>query len=142
MATGYYNLEQYYHELLRGNSGAKSSGKVSASKIPASKIPARKIPARKTPARKTSASGTPTSEKPASESHAGEIYPSKKGLGKAANAALLSYLSANGMVTTLVGRDEVKMVVHGNRLTRDSNVFVAAMKEWLEGQTRTIKLTE
>jgi hypothetical protein len=137
MATGYYNLEQYYHELLRGNSGAKSSGK-----MPASKIPASKIPARKTPARKTSASGTPTSEKPASESHAGEIYPSKKGLGKAANAALLSHLSADGMVTTLVGRDEVKMVVHGNRLTRDSNVFVAAMKEWLEGQTRTIELTE
>jgi hypothetical protein len=127
MATGYYNLEQYYHELLRGNSGAKSSGKVPASKIPA---------------RKTSASGTPTSEKPASESHAGETYPSKKGLGKAANAALLSHLSADGMVTTLVGHDEVKMVVHGNRLTRDSNVFAAAMKEWLEGQTRTIELTE
>lgn len=52
-------------------------------------------------------------------------------------------LREDDLVTLLVGSDEHKFVVHESCLTRSSEFFKAAMKkEWVEGQTRTIKLPE
>lgn len=47
------------------------------------------------------------------------------------------------MVTLLVGHEEQEMTVHGDRLARNSACFRAALRqEWLEGQTRTVKLPD
>jgi hypothetical protein len=47
------------------------------------------------------------------------------------------------MVTLLVGPEEQEMTVHGDRLARNSAYFKAALRdEWLEGQTRVIKLVD
>lgn len=47
------------------------------------------------------------------------------------------------MVTLFVGEQERKMLVHGSYLSRHSEFFRAALKkEWVEGQTRTIKPPE
>jgi hypothetical protein len=68
---------------------------------------------------------------------------SKKTLGEAIDTISASQFSVSGTVTLLVGDDEQKMIAHGEHLARDSEYFAAAMKkEWVEGQTRTIRLTE
>lgn len=47
------------------------------------------------------------------------------------------------MVTLLVGHEEQEMTVHGERPARNSACFRAALRqEWLEGQTRTVKLPD
>jgi hypothetical protein len=49
----------------------------------------------------------------------------------------------DSMVTLLVGPDEQRMTVHGDRLARSSAYFRAALRqEWLEGQNRTVKLPD
>jgi hypothetical protein len=62
---------------------------------------------------------------------------------EAADFILVSQFSADAVVTLLVGEDEQTMIVHSSQLTRDSEFFTAAMKkEWVEGQTRVIRLPE
>lgn len=47
------------------------------------------------------------------------------------------------LVTLLVGPEQQKMIVDGTSLARDSGFFKAALKkEWIEGQTRTMILSE
>lgn len=47
------------------------------------------------------------------------------------------------LVTLLVGPNEHEIAVYGIFLTRSSEFFKAALKkEWVEGQTRVIKLPE
>lgn len=54
-----------------------------------------------------------------------------------------SAFAQQGTVTLLVGLDEAPLVVHESYLTKNSEFFQAAMKkEWVEGQTRVIKLPE
>jgi len=49
----------------------------------------------------------------------------------------------NDLVILLVGPEEQKMVVHSPQITAHSEFFAAALKkEWVEGQTRQIKLPE
>jgi hypothetical protein len=51
--------------------------------------------------------------------------------------------SHDDTITLIVGPEEAKMTVHGAYLTRDSEFFKTALKkEWVGGQTRTIKLPE
>jgi hypothetical protein len=52
-------------------------------------------------------------------------------------------LNEGELITLIVGPDEKKLVVHESCITRGSDFFKAAMKkEWIEGQTRIIKLPE
>ena len=54
-----------------------------------------------------------------------------------------SAFAQQGTVTLLVGLDEAPLFVHESYLTKNSEFFQAAMKkEWVEGQTRVIKLPE
>lgn len=47
------------------------------------------------------------------------------------------------LVTLLVGPEEQKFVVYGHLIVMSSEFFKAALKkEWIEGQTRTVKLPE
>jgi hypothetical protein len=47
------------------------------------------------------------------------------------------------LVTLFVGPDEQKLLVHESCIIRNSDFFKAAMKkEWIEGQTRTVKLPD
>lgn len=48
--------------------------------------------------------------------------------------------SADNVVTLLVGPDEEKLLVHEHRLSHSAFFGAALKKEWLEGQTRVIKL--
>lgn len=49
----------------------------------------------------------------------------------------------DGMITLLVGPQEKAMVAHDDCLSRDSELFKAALrKEWREGQTHVVKLPE
>jgi hypothetical protein len=51
--------------------------------------------------------------------------------------------SAGDAVTLIVGPEQKHMLVHGTYLTRGSDFFKAALKkEWVEGETRVIKLPE
>jgi len=51
--------------------------------------------------------------------------------------------SHDDAVTLVVGPEQTKMTVHGTYITRDSDFFKAALKkEWIEGETRVIKLPE
>jgi hypothetical protein len=55
----------------------------------------------------------------------------------------LSDSNHEDLVTLLVGPEQRKMIVNGTSLARDSEFFKAALKkEWIEGQTRTIALSE
>lgn len=68
---------------------------------------------------------------------------SKKTPAEAMASASFAEFSFEGAVTLLVGRSEQKMLAYSSHLIRDSQFFAAAMKkEWVEGQTRTIKLPE
>jgi hypothetical protein len=54
-----------------------------------------------------------------------------------------SAFAQQGTVTLLVGLHEEPLVAHESYLTKNSEFFQAAMKkEWVEGQTRIIKLPE
>lgn len=54
-----------------------------------------------------------------------------------------SAFAQQGIVTLLVGLDEALLVAHESYLTKNSEFFQAAMKkEWVEGQTRVIKLPD
>jgi hypothetical protein len=51
--------------------------------------------------------------------------------------------SPDDAVTLIVGLGQKRMLVHSAYLTRDSDFFKAALKkEWVEGETRVIKLPE
>lgn len=51
--------------------------------------------------------------------------------------------SPDDTVTLVVGAEQKRMLVHSAYLTRDSDFFKAALKkEWVEGETRVIKLPE
>ena len=68
---------------------------------------------------------------------------SNKTPNEAIDSAHSSHFSPESYVTLLVGSNEQKMIAYGSHLARDSDFFAAAMKkEWVEGQTRTIKLPE
>jgi hypothetical protein len=55
----------------------------------------------------------------------------------------LSDSNHEDLVTLLVGPEQRKMIVNGTSLARDSEFLKAALKkEWIEGQTRTIALSE
>ena len=57
--------------------------------------------------------------------------------------ALAYHFRPDDAVTLLVGPEEHKMLVHGPQITAHSEFFTAALnKEWVEGQTREIKLPE
>jgi hypothetical protein len=52
-------------------------------------------------------------------------------------------LNLNDTVILLVGPEEQKMLVHAHQITVHSEFFAAALKkEWVEGQTREIKMRE
>ena len=52
-------------------------------------------------------------------------------------------LRKGDLVTLLVGPKAEELIVHESCITRNSEFFKAALKkEWIEGQTRTIKLPE
>jgi hypothetical protein len=68
---------------------------------------------------------------------------SVKTSSEAIDAISASQFGADSMVTLLVGKNEQKMIAYSSYLTRDSEFFAAAMKkEWVEGQTRIVKLPE
>jgi hypothetical protein len=49
----------------------------------------------------------------------------------------------NDMITLLVGSEERPLLAHGSYLAMHSEFFKAALKkEWVEGQTRTVKLPD
>jgi len=60
------------------------------------------------------------------------------------NQVATSYdFSPDDAVTLIVGPEQKRMLIHGTYLTRDSDFFKAALKkEWVEGETRVIKLPE
>lgn len=58
-------------------------------------------------------------------------------------SASVAEFSLEGAVTLLVGLSEQKILAYRSHLIRDSQFFaVATKKEWVEGQTHTIKLPE
>jgi hypothetical protein len=76
-------------------------------------------------------------------SYMGVTGQSKKTPAEAMASASVAEFSFEGAATLLVGHSEQKMLAHRSHLIRDSQFFAAAMKkEWVEGQTRTIKLPE
>ncbi|GAB7331730.1 hypothetical protein MBLNU13_g03706t1 [Cladosporium sp. NU13] len=99
-------------------------------KMPGSTPVKRKAPPTKTAARKRS-------------SYMGITGQSKKTPAEAMASASFADFSFEVAVTLIVGRSEQKMLAYSSHLIRDSQFFAAAMKkEWVEGQTRTIKLPE
>ena len=90
----------------------------------------RKAPPTKTAARKRSSYMEITGQ-------------SKKTPAEAMASASFADFSLEGAVTLLVGHSEQVAFAHSSHLVRESQFFAAAMKtEWVEGQTRTIKLPE
>ena len=62
--------------------------------------------------------------------------------GTTMTAPTLSLLE-DDLATLLVGPDEQKFIIHESYIARNSDFFRAAMKkEWIEGQTRIVKLPE
>jgi hypothetical protein len=56
---------------------------------------------------------------------------------------LSSKYNKGDMITLLVGKSEQEIVAHGSYLSLHSEFFKTALKkEWVEGQTRTVKLPE
>jgi hypothetical protein len=95
------------------------------------------------PSDKTNFSKTPSSNTISEKTHDGKMAPSDKTPGEAIDAISASQFATDSMVTLLVGKDEQKMVAYGSYLAQDSEFFAAALKkEWVEGQTRIIKLPE
>jgi hypothetical protein len=114
-----YNVDKFYRmDFLNTNSRERSPNKKRSSKT---------------------LSGNKRSDK----ALASKMASSKKTPSEVIDAISASQFGTESMMTLLVGQDEQAMVVHVNHLTRDSEFFAAAMKkEWVEGQTRVIRLPE
>ena len=68
---------------------------------------------------------------------------SKKTPAEAMASVSSADFSREGTVTLLVGHSEQELQAYSSDLVRESQFFAAAIKtEWVEGQTRTIKLPE
>lgn len=64
-------------------------------------------------------------------------------VSKDPKAVTIFDFSSQDAVTLVVGAEQEEMLVHGTYLSRNSEFFKAALKkEWVEGQTRLIKLPE